>query len=335
MPTGQQLITNAITSLNISDAGGSISGSETADLLGELNVMLDAWSTDETLIPSIAVGQYPLTANTNPYALGPIAAGFAGAALFLPAKTAISAITDAVPAVMTTTAIVPPLVSGQVVNITGFTAGWITANGAWQITVLSPTTFSIPINATGFGAISGAPVFQTTPPRPVRIDGAVQVSTVGAGVTRRPLRIVGSDTYLAHGDLAAAATTIDEVYADWTESASGSLNINCFPVPSCPTATSLELATWNAILNFALGVNVNLPPGYQDVIQQGLAYRCLARYGAAVNQATAQLVTSLGVTAKDRVREMNVRNRVLDPRKLPPTQEQLEMQKTQQPQGRQ
>ena len=311
MPTGQAIINNSLTALNILDAGGAPSGSESEDLLTELNVMLDGWATEELLIPSIATAQYPLTAAANPYALGPVPAGFAGAIL-LGKSAAISAISNASPAVMTVPS-TAGLVTGQVVAIAGFTVGWATANGVWAIIVLGPTTFSIPIDSTGFGAISGAPVFSPTAPRPVRVDEAFLVATVGAGKTRKPLRIVGSKTYFGHADLAAAATSADELYLDWNESATGALSAYFFPVPSCLTATLLELDTWNAIAAFALGVNQSLPPGYQDAIQQALSYRCLARYGAAVNQETAQIVADVGKTAVKRIQKLNVQNRVLDP----------------------
>src|SRR5580658_3924081 len=132
MPTGQQIITNSLIALNVIDAGGSVSGSENADLLTELNTMLDGWVTDETLIPSIATAQYALVGAQNPYVIGPGGADF---------------------------------------NV----------------------------------------------PRPVRIEAAYQVSTIAGGKTRKPIRIVGSKTYFAHGDLAAAASTIDELYPDWTD----------------------------------------------------------------------------------------------------------------------
>lgn len=319
MPTGQTIINNALTALNILEAGGTPSGSESSDLLGELNVMLDGWATEETLVPSVATARYDLIANQNPYALGPVQAGQAGA--LLGAKTAISAGSNAAAAVLTYAALLPALASTQLVYISGFTGNWAAVNGVQPITVLSPTTFSIPIDSTAFGAIAGTPVFQIGVPRPVRIDQALLVATVGGATTRKPLRLVGSTQYFAHGDLSASAATADELYADYGDAA-GAMNLYFFPVPSCPTATKLELETWNAIAAFALGVNQNLPNGYQDAIQQGLAFRCLTRYGAAVNAETAQIVTSLGVTAKDRVKALNVKNRLLDPSLAPPTENQ-------------
>lgn len=246
MPTGQQIINNALTALNILDAGGAPSASESTDLLTELNVMLDAWAAEETLVPNVSTAAYALSANQNPYPMGPAA--------------------------------------------------------------------TAPFNV----------------PRPVRIDQAVLVSTVGSGTTRKPLRIVGSRVYFAHGDLKAASTTADELYPDYQDSGAGAMNLYFFPVPSCPTATSIELETWNPIAAFTLGGNQNLPPSYQDAIQQALSFRCLPRYGAAVNAETAQIVTSLGVTAKDRVKTLNVANRVLDPALAPPSENQQRAQAAQQ-----
>jgi hypothetical protein len=191
MPTGQQIITRAVTALNIIDDGGSISASESAGLLIELNAMVDAWSCEETLIPSVSTAQYQLTANQNPYPIGPAAVA--------------------------------------------------------------------PFNVA----------------RPVRIDSAYLVSTVGSGNNRNDLRLVGSKEYFAHNDLSASATGADELYADWADSETGAMNLYLYPVPTCPTVTKLELQTWNAIQAFALGVNQNLPNGYEDAIVYALAFRCL------------------------------------------------------------
>jgi hypothetical protein len=246
VPTGQTIINQALTTLNILDAGGTPSPSESADLLLELNAMVEAWGTEETLIPSIATAGYALTAAKNPYAMGPAAAA--------------------------------------------------------------------PFNV----------------PRPVRVVSAYQVSPLGAGTSRNKIRIVGATEYFAHNDLGAQATSPDELYIDWADVA-GSLQLYLFPVPSQPT-TSLELETWTPVAAFALGVNQPLPSGYQDAIQYGLAYRCIPRYGAVVNQAVAQVVTDIGKQAKQRIQKLNVMNRLLDPSLMPPTpaQEQAAAQQSQQ-----
>ena len=252
MATGQQIVTNALTILNVVDASGSISASESADLLSQVNTFLDSMAADATLIPSISTASYALTANQNPYPMGP--------------------------------------------------------------------TATAPFNVA----------------RPVRIDQAILVSTVGSGTTRKPLRLIGSTEYFSKGDLKAAATTADVCYVDYADTSTGALSIYLHPVPSCPTVTALELETWNAIAAFALAVNQNLPPGYEYYITNTLAFLSLSRYGAVVNQETTQLVTGIAGQARDRIRELNQKNRLLDPATVPPTQEQLQAaQAKQQQQGAQ
>jgi hypothetical protein len=68
---------------------------------------------------------------------------------------AISAATNANPVVFTVSA-APP--TGQPVAIASFTGGWAAANGTFIATNISATTFSIPVDSTAFGAISGSPV---------------------------------------------------------------------------------------------------------------------------------------------------------------------------------
>lgn len=312
MPTGQQIITRAVSVLGIIDDGGSISASESAGLLIELNAMRSGWATDNTLIPSIAVALYALTANLNPYSFGPIAAGFTGAVL-LPAGVAIASATNATPVVFTRAA--HGLTTGALVYITGFTGNWTPANATFAVTVLSANTFSVVLDSTGFGAVTGTPIFQVANvARPVRVDGATLVSTVGGGTNRSPLEIVGATEYFAHNDLSASATTSDEIYFDY---AMGILKAYLFPVCSCPTATFLEARTWQAIAVFALETNVDLADGYEDAIVYALAYRCIPRYGAVINPEVAATVTAIGVTAKDRIKKLNVENRLLDPSLAP------------------
>lgn len=66
----------------------------------------------------------------------------------------ISSATNANPVVFTT-ATAHGLTSGERYTISGATVGWTGVNGVFVVTVLSTTTFSIPVNSTGFGALSG------------------------------------------------------------------------------------------------------------------------------------------------------------------------------------
>lgn len=69
---------------------------------------------------------------------------------------AISAVTNANPVEFTTTA---APTTGTKVYISGFTGGWVTANGSFTATRTSSTTFTIPIDSTAFGALAGTPVW--------------------------------------------------------------------------------------------------------------------------------------------------------------------------------
>lgn len=69
---------------------------------------------------------------------------------------AVTAATNANPVVITTAA--PHLLAaGDQVSINGGSLGWGAISGLWTVTAtsLSATTFSIPVNSTGFGALSG------------------------------------------------------------------------------------------------------------------------------------------------------------------------------------
>ncbi len=66
----------------------------------------------------------------------------------------ITGVSTANPGVVTTSA-AHGLTTGAMVGIIGV-AGATQANGIWKVTVLSPTTFSIPVNVTGTYSGSGA-----------------------------------------------------------------------------------------------------------------------------------------------------------------------------------
>jgi hypothetical protein len=46
----------------------------------------------------------------------------------------------------------------------GLGGNWAAANGIWTATVLSTTTFSIPVDSTSFGSLTGQPYFTTRAP---------------------------------------------------------------------------------------------------------------------------------------------------------------------------
>lgn len=101
-----------------------------------------------TIIPLIKVGELALfrlaTSVTAPVAISD--------------TRTISAATNANPVEMTCSA-VHDLTTGDIIQITGFTGSWTPCNGTFTVTVTSTTKFTIAVDSTAFGAISGSPVF--------------------------------------------------------------------------------------------------------------------------------------------------------------------------------
>lgn len=70
------------------------------------------------------------------------------------ASISISSATNANPVVFTT-ATNHYLTTGQRITISGATGSWVPVNGSFLVTIASATTFSIPVDSTGFGALTG------------------------------------------------------------------------------------------------------------------------------------------------------------------------------------
>jgi hypothetical protein len=174
---------------------------------------------------------------------------------------------------------------------------------------IATAQYALVANAASYpiGPAAGAPY---NVPRPSRIYKAVMVATVGGVLTRRPLRIVEAGEYFSHGDLAATASTADELYYDYNvDPTTGSATLYLWPAPSCPTITKLELETGAVFAAWTLGGAYSLPEGYQDAIQYALAWRLLPRYGMAVAQQVAEVVGELAEKSEARIKAMNAANR--------------------------
>lgn len=90
-------------------------------------------------------------------------------------KVAISAVSKAGAAVVTSTAHGFDLNSRPKVTITGATGtGWTAINATWTATVIDANTFSIPIDSSGFGTLAGTVVFTTTAPRSTMPEWSVK-----------------------------------------------------------------------------------------------------------------------------------------------------------------
>lgn len=74
MPTGQVIVSNALTALGLLDQGGTPSVSDSTDALGELNSMWQAWGIDEGLIFSVQSQDFAWSGGLASHAIGPAAA---------------------------------------------------------------------------------------------------------------------------------------------------------------------------------------------------------------------------------------------------------------------
>lgn len=115
------------------------------------------------------------------------------------AKVAVSAISKANPAVVTSTGHGFTLLTLPQVTISGATGtGWVTGiNGTFTATVIDANTFSVPVDSTGFGTLAGTVVFSTSAPRQSIAEWAVQVFAYGgpSGAISAKTWVQGSNTY--------------------------------------------------------------------------------------------------------------------------------------------
>jgi hypothetical protein len=71
------------------------------------------------------------------------------------------------------------LSTGDGITISGGTGNWTAINGSWTITVTGANTFTIPVDSTAFGALTGTPVY---PSRPILVAAAGGTKNMQAGV---------------------------------------------------------------------------------------------------------------------------------------------------------
>lgn len=88
-------------------------------------------------------------------------------------QIAISAATNANPVVFTSTGHGFNLNSRPSITIQGGTGNWAAVNGTFTATIIDANTFSIPVNSTAFGAVTGTLTFNTTAPRLNQLEWAV------------------------------------------------------------------------------------------------------------------------------------------------------------------
>lgn len=145
--------------------------------------------------------------------------------------------------------------------------------------------------------------------RPARIYGAAMVATVGSGANRSQLHVVSAPEYYAHHDLAAAATSAEELYPDYADSSSDAMTLYLWPVPSCPTVTKLELQYGVIFTVWTLAGAYQIPPGYAEALRSALAWGLLPSFGVAVQQQIAEVVRENGLKAMATLAAANAFNR--------------------------
>lgn len=86
-----------------------------------------------------------------------------------PTVITVSAVSNANPAAATATGhgfTWPSATAVQpLVLVTGGTLNWLPFNGVWAVTPTSANAFTVPVNTTAFGAVTGTLVFTTLAPR--------------------------------------------------------------------------------------------------------------------------------------------------------------------------
>lgn len=171
------------------------------------------------------------------------------------------------------------LVSGQAVTITGMTgAGGTASNGTWIVTVLSPTTFSIPVTTTGTGA-SGS--FTTN------LAATSAISVVGSSTTT--ITVTGGFHGLVSGDYVTIAgmTGGTQVNGTWPVTV---ISASTFSIPVTTTVAGTG-GTSAQIGSFSLTANSTAQ--YVSVSQQVTTSATVPVVGFVANNTYVAGVTTV------------------------------------------
>ena len=282
------------------------------DCLGALNVMWDAWGIDEGIVYGEYPARFPWAATIAGYTVGP------GAALSLPKLPAriyrphwVSVTGGAI-----STSSLASGGTGYAVGDTGIFPTGEGTKATYTVNTVDGTgavlTFTVSAAGTGYRPQYGV-MGQTAGAQPgVGVGFAINVLTATALATnRQDLDMVPPDRYYAHNDLAASAGLPDELYPDYLPDVNGFARLFVWPIPS--VAGTLELEISAPFTTWTLTDSYSIPAGFQDALEQALAFRLLARFGAAVSQEVSAVVQAVGQKAENRIRESNRINRQMPP----------------------
>ena len=95
----------------------------------------------------------------------------------------------------------------------------------------------------------------------------------------------------------------------WLVLAPGNPICLCGPFQRPPE--HLELNAGAPFSTWTISGTYNMPLGYQDAINYGLAFRLIPRYGMSIQPQITQSVTELAQKTEARIRQMNLINRQL------------------------
>jgi hypothetical protein len=160
-------------------------------------------------------------------------------------------------------------------------------------------------------ALSNAQTFAIGPtatspfnvPRPIKIETATIIITVGGKLLRFPLDIVTEKDWAETPDLGATGTVPSKLYYDPIEPNS---NLNFHPIPLATATTQVELGTWTVVQQFALlSTSATLPPAYYKAILIGLQLELAPTYGNLVSPQILELRAQQLKEALAIVRDLN------------------------------
>lgn len=267
MPTSQTIINKAFRLIGVLASGDSATAAENSDALDSLNSVIDGLSIDPNFYYTEQDEKFNIVAAQSNYCIG-------NASLSLSSLTVVTTIATA-------TSITPHgLETGNKVTVSGATgADAAKLNITAAITVISATVFTYPIAS---ATVDG---------------GTAAVITAGDFYTTRPIRILGSFTRLSSVD--SPIGIITEQY--WTnvqdKNTTGATQTKLlyrqnFPfgqiiVYPIPTGTPvLHLKSEKCVSQFAnLTTNYLLPPGYQRLLELGLAVELTSEYNSKISES--------------------------------------------------
>ena len=129
------------------------------------------------------------------------------------APLTISAASNAAAVVFTSTGhgfpIPTQLVVRPTITIKGGTGNWTAINHTFTATIIDANSFSIPVDSTAFGALTGTITFTTTAPRLNFAEWAVELFTYDASHNNLGSVWLGGNTGLAQKCSDATSTTLN------------------------------------------------------------------------------------------------------------------------------